>query len=104
MNRWSKHLSKDAPLKKCLETPDILWRSDDGIFKAQGNCNARADTLVKPSPPQRKGPEDKPFTNRIRCQMLRRALQTDPTPECSMPSAELLEDTTETRALQVQQN
>lgn len=54
--------------------PDIPWLSvDKGILRLRESAMLEWICCVKPNPPQWKDPEDTPFTNPIRCKLVRGA-------------------------------
>lgn len=64
---------KGWPTDKELEMLPSSWISvDEGMdSKVRRNCNVRVVSCGKPNPLQQEGLEDRPFTNPVRCKMVR---------------------------------
>ena len=63
---------KSWPTEKELEMPDSPRLSvDEGILRLREIARLEWIRCVNPNPLQWAGPEDRPFTNPIRCRMVR---------------------------------
>jgi hypothetical protein len=73
MFEWlAEELIKRWTTEKELEMPDIPWLSvDKGILRLRESAILEWIHSVKPNPLQWEGPEDIPFTNPIRCTLVR---------------------------------